>query len=107
VLFGSAGLFAMEPRHRACNSVAHAYNYDAQLSRLAHDEEAAQLRAIRARLLAGDIGPTYYRFIPVQDGEGRLYKLYARDTIPIENEQGCGLPSDPGRQARFRGFVAR
>lgn len=65
-----------------------ANEYSAGQSRLSSGMDATRLRAIAVSYRGGEIGRTYYGFIPIKDGEGRSYRFFVRDAIPLENDQG-------------------
>ena len=62
-------------------------------SRLATNDEAALLRALRTSWLDGSIGSTMLNFVPVVGTDGAHFQLYVRDSSPWENASGL-LPDD-------------
>lgn len=65
-----------------------AENYEAGTSQLATGADAAALRSLRTRFLSGEIGFEGERFIPIEATNGTRYRLFVRDAIELENEQG-------------------
>jgi hypothetical protein len=60
--------------------------------------DAATLRRLRVRMLAGEIGEggPVPAFIPIRQPNGQLYELYVRDVLPFENDKGVvEAPVDP------------
>lgn len=54
---------------------------------IASGEDAEALRALRGRLLRGELGPASMPQIPIAEGERRYY-LYLADTSRLEDEDG-------------------
>ena len=57
-------------------------------SRVAEDSDAAALRVIADSYRKGEIGESCRKFAPVVDENGVYYKLFMRDMVPFEDENG-------------------
>jgi len=66
--------------------------FEEQIVHVAQDEDAARLRNLRARYLAGEFGSTTSDAIPIVEPDGTVFKLYARDVVEFEREGEAFIP---------------